>query len=86
MNKQRPSARLVLLLTTWLSSVCVAVFLPQVFTPQVSDEQTGLAGSHPYEGLKLLVSCQQFLVQFDGFQLAAAELSIRLLHVVNALA
>lgn len=40
---------------------------------------------HPYEALKLLVSGQQFLVQFDSLQVTATELSIGLPHVVCTL-
>lgn len=42
--------------------------------------------SHPYKALEPLVSGQQFLVQFDSFQVAAAELGVGLLHVLCTLA
>lgn len=42
--------------------------------------------SHPYEALEPLVSGQQFLVEFHSLQVAAAEFSISLAHVVCTLA
>lgn len=45
-----------------------------------------LPRSYPYEVLEPLVFGQQLLVQFDSLQVAAAELSVGLPHLVSTLA
>lgn len=45
-----------------------------------------LPRSYPYEVLEPLVFGQQLLVQLDSLQVAAAELSVGLSHLVSTLA
>lgn len=45
-----------------------------------------LCFSHPYELLEALVSGQELLVEFDGLEVAAAELSVGIPHLIGVLA